>query len=211
MYPVFSQKQQFLEPATDLVGAKTTRRSQDIEKENDNHALRVLWQETPNKRPRLFEEGMACTTLLPAPANSGSSVILPLQNLPWNPDTGRCVSTTVHSIFFGHIRPEQACSPSFASSPSFKCSPDQNLSDLSDDEPMDGQVSRTVRTLKAGTPREQEARVQDGFVTPTGCDDELLGLLGQTSPQDNLQRLPSGLAKILEARLAGINLGPKGE
>jgi hypothetical protein len=207
MFPVFFQQPQSLEPATDLVGEKTGRRSQDIGKENYSHALGDLGQVNPNKRQRLFDEAMACATIHLTAETSTSSVVFSQLFPTGSLQPQSCIQRALPPRFFDHISPKQAFSP-------LPEQLDEVLSDLSDNEggdAMDGAACRTFNPQNPGTPREQEARAQDGFVTPIGCDDELQGLLGQTSPQDNLQRSPSGLAKILEARLARINLGPEGE
>ncbi|MBM3196448.1 MAG: hypothetical protein FJZ61_00485 [Chlamydiae bacterium] len=206
MNPLFVQQPQSYEPATDLVGAKTGRRSQSHGKENDSEILVDSAQPHPNKRQCLFHKTIACPTIHLTAETSTSSFVC-AQLCP----TGilqpqSCIQGALLPRFFEHISPEQASSPSF-----FLKEHDGELSELSENEedgdPMDGAACVAFNPQKPGTPI---GRAQDGFVTPDNSDNELSRLLGGGSPEFNIHRSPSGLAKILN-RLASINLGPNRE
>jgi hypothetical protein len=196
MNPVFFQQLQPLEPATDLVGKKTGRGSQDIGKENYSHALGDLGQVNPNKIQRLFDEAMACATIHLTAETSTSFVVFPHLFPTVSPLPQNCTQEALPPRFFKHIRPEQASSPSF-----FGEQLAEELSELSSneegDDAMSGTACRAFNPQKPGTP---VGRAQDGFVTPTTHpEDELLGLLEGGSPEHNPQRSPSGLEKVLAA------------
>jgi hypothetical protein len=200
MFPVFFQQPQPLEPATDLVGKKTGRGSQDIEKENYSHALGDLGQVNPNKRQRLFDEAMACTTIHLTAMTSTSSVVCAHLFPTGSPLPRNCTQEALPPRFFKHIRSEQAFSP-------LTVQLDGELSELSDDEgngdPMDGAACRAFNSQNPGTPL---GRDQGGFVTPIDSDDELCQLLGRESSEDRSKRSPSGLAKFLESKFAAMRL-----
>ncbi len=199
MNPVFFQQLQPLEPATDLVGKKTGRGSQDIGKENYSHALGDLGQVNPNKRQRLFDEAMACATIHLTAETSTSFVVFPHLFPTGSPLPQNCTQEALPPRFFKHIRPEQAFSP-------LPVQLDEVLSDLSDDEgddAMDGAACRAFNPQNPGTPL---GRDQNGFVTPNDSDDELCQLLGRESSEDRSKRSPSGLAKFLESKFAAMSL-----
>jgi hypothetical protein len=195
MFPVFFQQPQSLEPATDLVGEKTGRRSQDIGKENYSHALGDLGQVNPNKRPRLFEEGVACATIYPTAETSTSSFVFAQLFPTGSPLSQSCTQRVMSPRFFEHISLEQASSHSFLSE-----QPDGELSEFSDDDEggdaIGGAACGAFNPQKPGTPL---GRAQDGFVTPDNCDNELSRLLEGGSPEDRSKRSPSGLEKVLAA------------